>query len=1035
MNGLVDPVGIDPDGCFFAWTLRAPGRRVVQTAFRVVVQRVDPGHVATVWESGDVDSARQAFVAYGGTTLAADAAYEWTVQPRGDAGKWGPVSAPARFTTALRQTDWKADWLVPAAGSQQPDRVTYLRSEVTPPSGSLRRAIAYVSAAHTYRLYVNGDQVDAWPSFSYPDEQYSRAVDLTNALRSGHTSTIGVLHRWYGPGQGRPVSSPGLLLQLSLWYGDGSRVLHLSNGSWREHPAEWLPSPLRNSDVGDFVEWVDGRAAPLGWATPGFDASGWSPSATAGSAGTPPFTRTYPQRTTIRETAVLPVRVHRLAGGGAVADFGAVYAARPRVEFSSGQEGRTVALRAGYLLDPDGQVSTLHGTQGTNLSSSYIMRAGTQTYEAFTYFGFRYLQVDDPGQSLGRGELVALTRHAAMPAVPMATFSSDNQMLDAVWRLTARSCLYCSQEQFVDTPTREKGPFVWDSANESEAIMHAYGDQNMSWQALRDVARGQTRYWPDGQVNAVYPNGDGARSFGTFTARYPEWVWRYYLATGDKTTALDHYGPAAKVAAWLWSTRQAGTGLLYGLGDTSNGDPVYGYDLSVAADTASNALAVNAFNRVAQLAVLAGDTAASSLWQARATQLSGAVNAVLRRSDGTYADGVDADGTQSHHASQEANALPLAYGVVPVADRKAVGAYVASLGIDVGPNHGLELLRALAIAGMPEAVLHTLTDASLPGWAHIVAAGGTFTWEVWRPSDLIGDSLSHGWGSSALVAIQESLLGVSFEEPDPDGTVRLSVAPPASGLSHAVGNGAHSRRAGHALLATPRAGRGVVVDGAGERGGRRPTAGERSCPGTREWRVCVPVPRCRRAPGRRRPGRALGGERELSLHDVVTPRRLPKQRRSQTGQHATHSLGAVGVAGLRWRTRFALVRRLHRWRPRTDQNDSRRHHSDPDDRHRQRRRARAQTLAEQLDPQSDRGERVQDEDGRLGRGQWSRAEGGLEQQDAQDAGDHDPVERPVHQERGPARLRQPVGRRFDERGVDRPHQRGGTAEERGASCR
>ena len=42
-------------------------------------------------------------------------------------------------------------------------------------------------------------------------------------------------------------------------------------------------------------------------------------------------------------------------------------------------------------------------------------------------------------------------------------------------------------------------------------VMRAYGDQNMSWQGLRDVARGQARYWPDGQVNAVYPNGDGAR--------------------------------------------------------------------------------------------------------------------------------------------------------------------------------------------------------------------------------------------------------------------------------------------------------------------------------------------------------------------------------------------------------------------------------------------------------------------------------------------------------------------------------------------
>ena len=237
----------------------------------------------------------------------------------------------------------------------------------------------------------------------------------------------------------------------------------------------------------------------------------------------------------------------------------------------------------------------------------------------------------------------------------------------------------------------------------------------------------------------------------------------------------------------MWSARQGGTGLLYGLGDTSNGDPVYGYDLSVAADTASNVLAVNAFNRVAQLATLADDQGGAALWQARGTQLAAAVNAVLRRPDGTYVDGVDANGAQSRSRSQEANTLPLAYGVVPAADLKAVASYVASLGIDLGPNHGLELLRALAAADMPEAMVHTLTDTSIPGWAHIVAAGGTFTWEQWRPSDLIGDSMSHGWGSSALVAIQESLLGVSFMEPNPDGTVRVAVAPPSAGLAHASG--------------------------------------------------------------------------------------------------------------------------------------------------------------------------------------------------------------------------------------------------------
>jgi alpha-L-rhamnosidase len=397
-----------------------------------------------------------------------------------------------------------------------------------------------------------------------------------------------------------------------------------------------------------------------------------------------------------------------------------------------------------------------------------------------------------------------------MPDVPMAAFSSGNRTLDAVWKLNARSCLFCSQEQFVDTPTREKGQFVWDAANESEGVMRAYGDQNLTWQALRDVLRGQRRYWPDGRVNAVYPNDDGARSFGTFTARYPEWVWRYYTSTGDRATAILFYSSVSEAVAWLWSTRQSGNGLLYGLADQSNGDPVYGYDLSVAADTASNALAVNAFNRVAQLAAVAGDQAGAALWQGRASQLAGSINGTLRRADGVYVDGVLANGAPSGSASQEANALALAYGVVPPADMSRVGAYVAAMGIHLGPNHGLELLRGLAAAGLPDAVVRTLTNRAIPGWAHIVAAGGTFTWEVWSPSDLIGDSMSHGWGSSALVAMQETLLGVSFRGPNPDGTTTLSVAPPLGGLPRA--SGAVPTIAGPVAVAWRRNGRGMTLD-------------------------------------------------------------------------------------------------------------------------------------------------------------------------------------------------------------------------------
>jgi alpha-L-rhamnosidase len=757
-------------------------------AYRITVRRTDPSHRGEVWDSGAVTSGRQSFIPYGGPALAGNGAYEWTVQVRDGQGHWSPPAPSGRFVTTLRTADWTAQWLHPAATSQQPNQITYVRTVVTPPPGRIERATAFVAAGHTYQLFVDDERVDRGPSFCFPDEQYSRAVDLTGHIRSGAATVLGVLHRWYGGGKGRPVSAPGLLLQLSVLYADGRRFSHGTDGTWKEYPAEWLPSPLRNTEGYDFVEWVDGRAHPMGWTTAGFDDSGWAPTTVRGPVGTAPFTAIFAQRTNIDDHVVAPVSARTLANGSLVFDFGAVYAARINVRFHHGVDGWSVPMHVGYLLDPDGQVSTTHGTQTTNLSFSYITRQGAQEFEALTYLGFRYLQIDHPVETIHLDQVQAIATHAAMPDVPMATFATGDRMLNAVWKLNARSCLYCTHEQFVDTPTREKGQFLWDAANESEAITRAYGDQNMGWQGLRDAARGQARYWPDGQLNEVYPNGNGARSYPTFTARYPEWIWRYYEATGDRATAVDLYPSAQRAADFLWSGRNAVSSLLTGFGDQSNGDPTYGVDLNVSADTSSNILGINAFTRVAQLAQLAGDGAGAATQLARAGQLTAAVNTHLVRSDGVYIDGLEPDGSRSTSASQESNALALAYGIVPPERVATVGAHVASLGISVGPNHGLELLRGLAAAGLWSDIVRTLTDASIPGWAHILAVGGTFTWEEWTLSDLIGDSMSHGWGSSALVAMHESLLGITLLPPRDDGTLQFAISPPHGGLTAARGS-------------------------------------------------------------------------------------------------------------------------------------------------------------------------------------------------------------------------------------------------------
>jgi alpha-L-rhamnosidase len=785
VNGVGAVVGVDPDDVHFAWELVDPRRDVSQGGYRIVVSTTERTRMPrTVWDSAHVTSFRQAFVRYGGRKLAADTRYQWRVSTRTARGAWSAFSAAAPFTTGLRAGDWRARWLQPLPSDPQPDKFTYLRTERRLPHKAIERATAFVAAAHKYQLWINGDEVDSGPSFSYPDEQYYQATDVTRHLRPGATNAVGVLHRWYGAGQGRPQSAPGVLVHLSVHFTDGTSQVIATDGSWRAHPGEWQPGGYRNTDGNDFVENIDGRAFPVGWAAAGFDAAGWTRPSVLGPVGTAPFTQLVAQRTRIVEQPVAPVSVKTLAGGAVVVDFGKVYAARPVVTFRHGQRGRTIPMHVGYLLDTDGHVSTVHGTQGTDLSFSYVQRDGVQTFRPFTFLGFRYLQIDDPGEVLGHSQITALARHAAMPDVPAATLDSSNHMLNDVWALTQRSALYTSQEQFIDTPTREKGPFLWDGATESQVVMRAFGDQNLTWQGLRDFARSQKRYWPDGRVNAVYPNGDGARDFPTFTELYPEWVWRYYVNTGDIDTLSTLWPTLENIAGYLSGAVDATTGLITGPALGSNGDPIYGYDLDTVADTTINVMGVNAFARIGQMATVLGDAGQSTLQSGRGAALAAAVNSRLVRNDGVYVDGLRAGGTLSPHASQQANASALAYGVVPAARVKAVGAYVAGLGISVSPDHGLELLRALHAAGLDDDLVALLTTTRIPGWAHIVSAGGTFTWETWTPSDLIGDSMSHGWGSGALVAMQEVVLGVTPKTPPATGgAVTLDVRPPPGRLS------------------------------------------------------------------------------------------------------------------------------------------------------------------------------------------------------------------------------------------------------------
>ena len=647
--GLVAPIGLGVDDVTFAWHVGDDRRGARQGAYRVVVTRpLAPGRrgaPAPVWDSGRVVSDQQAFVAYAGPALAPDTAYRWTVQTWAPSGGPSPLAAPATFETGLRDRDWTARWITRAVRGGEPESYAYARTEVVLHDSPVVRARAYVSGDQQYELSVNGTRAGKGQAYCYPDSQYYETIDVTALLRPGARNAVALVSSWQGATKGHPAGRPGLIAQVSVQHGDGHRSLLTTDGSWRVRDGAWLAGTQRDleGDRVDFTENIDGRLIPVGFDEPGFDDSAWAPATVVGRAGVAPWRHLVPVRTRIVEEPLQPVSIARLASGAVVADFGKVYAAVPTVTFHQGVTGRVVTMRAGYLVDEPvpgqpftgepGQVSTTHGTQHTDMSYSYVQRGGEEQFHAFDYLGFRYFQVDDPGEALGPGDIVARARHAAVPDEHAATFTSSAPVVDAVFELGRHSALFCAQEQFIDTPTREKGPWLWDGFNDSRTAMAAFGEQNLTRKSLLEFAQSQSRYWKNGAVNKIYPTGLGALDINEFTEIYPEWVWQYWMHTGDRALLQAVYPALVRLCAYVQSSVDAGTGLVDDLPST---DIYYSFPIV----TRINVLGANVFRRTADAGSALGRPEAEvAAWRRAQARLTAAVNRHLTRSDGIYVDG------------------------------------------------------------------------------------------------------------------------------------------------------------------------------------------------------------------------------------------------------------------------------------------------------------------------------------------------------------------------------------------------------------
>ncbi|GAA4083093.1 family 78 glycoside hydrolase catalytic domain [Actinomadura miaoliensis] len=637
-----------------------------------------------------------------------------------------------------------------------------LRREFTA-KGRVKRARLYVAAGGFPKLSLNGRQVgDAAIEngfTAYDKRVLYRTYDVTDAVRQGGNVLGAELGRgWYGLAdpnewywhQAPWHAQPALKAQLEITFTDGRHQLVTTDGSWRA-----TDGPTRYDSIyGD--EHHDARRALPGWDRPGFDDRTWRRAATvAGPSGRLVAAQLEP----IRPVAeVAPVSVTEAKPGVWVFDFGRIFAGWVRLDVS-GPAGQTVTLFHCEKLNADGTGSDagnrLIDTQLQNDRYTLAGR-GRETWEpSFGYKGFRYVQVTGfPGRPT-RATLTGRVVHSSVPST--GTFTSSDELLNKIQQ-AARNTLLNNTHGFVtDTPTYEKNGWTGDAHASALAAACNFGMARVWTKWLADFRDAQS---PKGEIPEIVPSTplygyENTPGWNMIWGAVPSWdaatfvlPWEMYTAYGDTRILAEMYDTHKKLVDYtrtyftddhVYANKQN-----VFLGEYAGKGPVGPVDATASAYYFYMA------DRLSESARLLGDNGAATRYRTLAGQIRDAYNKRYWDASRRVYRTVGADGTVQAYA-QTQNALPLAFGMVPDGQEKAVA---RSLNDDIvaqghhltaGVFAGRFLMTLLSDHGYTDTAYKVATRTTEPSWGHWIVNGHSTMFEGWALTSRSYDH--HYWGS------------------------------------------------------------------------------------------------------------------------------------------------------------------------------------------------------------------------------------------------------------------------------------------------
>ncbi len=645
--------------------------------------------------------------------------------------------------------------------------------DVAQPVASAR---LYATALGAYEAFLNGERVDdallAPESTDFRHRVLYRVYDVTDLVRTGaNVLAAHVGDGWYASAiapSGRYAFGPPprrFLAQLELTLADGSRQVIETGDGWRTSPSPVVASEIYNG------ERYDARREQPGWNAPGFNDAGWCE---ARVEATPPGALVAHVAPPIRVTETLKARsVAEPRPGVFVFDFGQNFAGLPRLRVK-GKAADQVRLRFAEILLPSGEVdqSNLRAAKATD---AYVLKgdpAGESFTPAFTYHGFRYVQVEGYPGTPTAADLDGLVIHSDLPIT--GTLRIDSPLIEQMWR----NAVWSQRSNFTGIPT--------DCPQRDERLGWL-GDANVFWDAAAfnmDVY-GFTQRFAGDMRDAQTPNGafpdyapatrraidQPAPGWADAGVALPWTAWRRYGATSiidanwEAMARYLRYLEESNPDALWRKNRGLDFGDWLALDAKEPGDPTTPKDLIGTAWWA------RATEMAAEMAAATGRADDKAWLDALHARIAAAFGSQYVGADGAVGNG-----------SQTGYILALKFGLVPEALRSAAAKRltdeiegrggVLSTGF-LGTPFSLDVLADI---GRADLVYDLLLRTEFPSWGYMIAKGATTIWERWNGDT--GDVAMNSFNHYALGAVAGFLFRrVAGIAPAAPGFREITVAP------------------------------------------------------------------------------------------------------------------------------------------------------------------------------------------------------------------------------------------------------------------